>query len=299
MANVGLVLALLAGACFPSVLEDDLTGFQYSGFIAASEFVTGENRFPFNIISLDGEPLENAEVTVRFHYLEEVSEIRLEADALYRRVEGIFLHQHEDGSEHQHIDVTGLYVVEKIQFREPGIWSAEFIVTTPKGQQPTVGNAAFNVRDESQALSVGEMAPSSDGLTAADVDDVREICSGVSCYTMHDLSIRDALDQEKPLVVVFSSPAFCVSRMCGPVTAIVANVQSELADRVNFVHVEPWNLKIARTEGRLVPSSTSLEWELPSEPWLFVINSSGYIVARFEGLVSEVELQEAILDVLT
>ena len=32
------------------------------------------------------------------------------------------------------------------------------------------------------------------------------------------------------------------------------------------------------------------EWGLPTEPWVFVVDAEGIVIARFEGLVAEEEL---------
>ena len=63
-------------------------------------------------------------------------------------------------------------------------------------------------------------------------------------------------------------------------------------------NIEPWDLKIARTEGRLVPIDIALNWNLPTEPWVFVIDEEGKVAARFEGLVYSEELESAITSVL-
>ena len=36
------------------------------------------------------------------------------------------------------------------------------------------------------------------------------------------------------------------------------------------------------------------EWKLPSEPWIFVVDSTGVIRTRFEGSASVEELEAAI-----
>ena len=111
---------------------------------------------------------------------------------------------------------------------------------------------------------------------------------------MHELSVAQALGQGKPFVVVFATPLFCVTRMCGPVTDIAAALHEGYRDQVNFIHIEPWDLTVARAEGRLVPIQIALDWNLPTEPWVFVVDQEGRIANRFEGLVTSGELEKAI-----
>jgi len=115
---------------------------------------------------------------------------------------------------------------------------------------------------------------------------------------MHDLSVAEALQEDKPFVVAWTTPMFCVSQICGPVLDEVIKVQDQYGDRVNFIHIEPWDLKVARNEGRLVAIPEFAEWELPSEPWVFVVDGAGRVAARYEGLVTHEELEVAVREVL-
>lgn len=44
----------------------------------------------------------------------------------------------------------------------------------------------------------------------------------------------------------------------------------------------------------LVPTKEVEEWNLPTEPWVFVVSEEGHVLARFEGLVSSEEVEAAI-----
>ena len=41
-------------------------------------------------------------------------------------------------------------------------------------------------------------------------------------------------------------------------------------------------------------SQVVLDWGLPSEPWSFLINSEGIIIGKYEGFISEYELEKNI-----
>ena len=71
------------------------------------------------------------------------------------------------------------------------------------------------------------------------------------------------------------------------------NRNDELTDKVNIVHVEIWR-DFANSE--LEPAVQ--EWNLPSEPWLFILNSDGTIGARLDGPVSSEELREVLAEVI-
>ncbi len=80
-----LSLGLLLVACYsptdPSI-KDLPVAPDYSGVLAATEFVVGQNRFPFGLVAVDGTALEDAQVEVHFYYLKPQSdELRAQAHA--------------------------------------------------------------------------------------------------------------------------------------------------------------------------------------------------------------------------
>ena len=54
---------------------------------------------------------------------------------------------------------------------------------------------------------------------------------------------------------------------------------------------------LIRAFDELVPVAATVEWALPSEPWVFVIDDTGVVSARFEGAASDNELRSAFVDV--
>lgn len=97
----------------------------------------------------------------------------------------------------------------------------------------------------------------------------------------------------KPVVLLFATPALCQSRVCGPVVDIEDQVKSEIGSRVAFIHVEIYNQNLVAKGFR--PQVRA--YRLPTEPWLFVIDSHGRIAARFEGAFSADELRAAVQNV--
>jgi hypothetical protein len=108
-------------------------------------------------------------------------------------------------------------------------------------------------------------------------------------------SIAGSLHANAPFVVTFATPKFCASRTCGPVVDVVEEVQRRLDDdRVRFIHVEVYeDNDPAKGYNQWVK-----EWNLPTEPWTFLVNGKGTIVDRFEGTVSVNELETAVREKL-
>ncbi len=300
IAIVVAIAALLA-ACGSGSATPTPTPAVYSGLLAASEFVTGANRFPFGLVSRDGEFLEGAEVAVRFFQIDgeqidgEDAVFSTESPAVWRVVEGATPHRHPDGELHLHLDFQGVYVVDRVDFPASGVWGAEFVVA----DETQTKGAIFEVKAVGSALAIGQRPPATENLTIHDAESFAEISTrSVEGDELHNVSVAQALEAGAPFVVFFASPQFCTSAICGPVTDTLDKARGELEGAVEFIHIEPWDLDAARNEGRLVPRPVMAEWGLPTEPWTFVVGGDGRIAARYEGLVTVGEVLSALRPLL-
>ena len=96
--------------------------------------------------------------------------------------------------------------------------------------------------------------------------------------------------EPEPAVLLFATPALCQSRVCGPVVDVEAQVKRDRPDDAKFIHMEIWNDNDPNKGAR----EQVLDYNLKSEPWLFVVNSDGTISTRIEGAFSVNELNEAL-----
>jgi hypothetical protein len=116
---------------------------------------------------------------------------------------------------------------------------------------------------------------------------------------MHDRTIADAVTSGRPTVIVFATPAFCMSQICGPTKSVVDEIYQEYATRANFVHVEPYDIEKARNGHGLDPLPfLEEEWGLRTEPWVFLVDRNGKVAAKFEAVVSREEIVQALLRIL-
>ena len=189
-------------------------------------------------------------------------------------------------------------MLTNVDIENPGLWTAEFFVEA-KRNVAIEQQAFFEVRDSSITIGIGEYAPLTNNSVLEKGIAFSSISSrNVDTDDLHQLSVKQAIKTKLPLMLVFASPRFCVSALCAPVVDLVEELQAEFGQRSNFIHIEPWELSIARSEGRLITSVSAREWNLPSEPWIFLVGSDGRVRAKFEGPTSEVELTEALLKLL-
>jgi len=136
---------------------------------------------------------------------------------------------------------------------------------------------------------VGQPAPDIHTPTPADVGgDLAKIDTRIPPDDMHE-DLAKALGR-KPVVLVFATPQFCQSRICGPVVDEEEQVKQRYGDRVAFIHMEIY--KDNNPAKGVRPQVTA--YRLPSEPWTFVIDRRGIVRARFEGALSVREMEAAV-----
>jgi hypothetical protein len=267
--------------------------------ITTSELVVGENRFAFGLLKA-GKLLEGADVKLRLYAIDGVeAKLAAELRVPYQAVKNInqdrSVHRHADGTEHAHggdSSVRGLYVAQ-LSFARAGDWGVELLVSQANGAFEPV-RLAVTVLDAPATPPVGSAAPRSRNLIASDVKDLRQIdTSQRPDPRLHQVRIADAIARGKPQLIVFATPQFCTSRMCGPVVDIVRTLLPTYGKRVAFTHQEIWR---DFADKKVFP--TVEEWRLITEPWIFVVDGQGIIRAKFEGLVTARELETSLREML-
>jgi hypothetical protein len=267
--------------------------------LTTSELVVGQNRLAF-ALQKDGRLLADARAVVRIYAIDgEDAQLVAETPASYLQLEvieqGKRIHIHPDGTRHVHgdaTDVQGIYVAQ-VTLPRAGAWGLEILARSADGSAEA---ARLSVSAVATSLTpmIGTPAPRSRNLVAGDVSELKQIDSSEPPDPrLHQTRIADAIAQGKPQVIVFATPRYCTSRVCGPVVDVVRTLIPTYADRVAFIHQEIW------APGSLQKlSPTFEEWHLRSEPWIFVVDGRGIVRARFEGLTTRRELEAALRSVL-
>ncbi|MGH9245356.1 MAG: hypothetical protein ACRD29_13765, partial [Acidimicrobiales bacterium] len=174
----------------------------------------------------------------------------------------------------------GVYAAQ-VGFDQPGIWEVE--VTADLVDGTVQATAAFEVLNRHRVPAPGEPAIASENLTvdsdvsSAAIDSRAGDNEPIPDPELHRTTIAEAMQQGRPALMVFSTPTFCVSRFCGPVTDMVSGLAVDYADRASFIHVEIWEDFEAQ---RL--NATAAEWLTRggadgNEPWVFLIGADGRI----------------------
>lgn len=192
-------------------------------------------------------------------------------------------------------DLTAAYTTTTT-FDASGWWGIALDVTIADKTYSNLLIRRF-VLEDTPMPGIGDDAIPSKQLTLADVDgDLAAVSSATEPQAdLLDETIADALKTGKPVVIAFVTPAYCQTRFCGPVLELaVTPAWQTYGDRVEFLHIEPYNLEKLRTTGAFEPVPTVLEWGLETEPFIYVIGRDGKVVAAIEGITDLDELVSAI-----
>ena len=183
---------------------------------------------------------------------------------------------------------TSIYVAD-VKLPKPGDYEVLGVVQLDDNLAAAERVAVRVVRD-GPVPEPGEPAISVETPTKADVGgDVAQIDTRVPPSSMHDADLSEVLGQ-KPVMLIFATPALCQSRVCGPVVDIAEQVKAGYDGEAEFIHMEIYN------ENELDKGFREqvIKWKLPTEPWVFTIDSAGNVAARLEGAFSARELEQAL-----
>ena len=275
--------------------------------VASYDLAVGKQRFLVGLLTQETELVGGGEVDLRFAYLgtrreqtsgEVVSQSR--ARFLPIPVEGGTA-QPDPPDGPAILSGTrgnGVYSTEA-SFDRPGYWGV-VVEADVRDRGTLTGRATFEVFDRHRFPWVGEEAPRSENLTlnAADVppsaiDSRAREGQPVPDPELHGTTVAASIASGKPTLLVVSTPTYCVSRFCGPVTDMVQALSREYSGRANFIHVEVWR-DFERKEVNRAAAEWVLRGEAILEPWVFLIGADGKISGRWDNVATKGEIEPAL-----
>jgi len=252
--------------------------------LASSEFVPGTNRLAFGLIGEDNAFVygPSAVYIARSPGAKAQGPFVAPLDSMQVSPAFVSRNSAADGG-----DAKGIYAAN-VPLPKPGRY-AVLVVTSLGGQQ--IGSPTqITVKRSSPIPAVGERPPAIDTPTKASVaGNIEEIDTRVPPDDMHEVSFKDALGK-RPVALLFSTPALCQSRVCGPVTDIALELEKTYGKRMTFIHQEIYVDN--ELDKGLRPQLKA--FGLQTEPWLFVAGADGRIAARLEGAFGHAAFKRAI-----
>jgi hypothetical protein len=253
---------------------------------AGQVFDKGENRYAFGVFTAGREQIPDAEVAL---YVAHGS--NGEAQGPFpARVESLEVEpQFESRTTADDPDSARTVYVADVPLEADGEWRIGALVRDGDSLQASLAPSAV-VGKFPTVPQPGDEAPLVHTPTAEDVGgDLSKIDTRVPPDTMHEHDLADVLGKQ-PVVLVFATPALCQSRVCGPTADVAEQVKSEHSDDAVFIHQEIYRDN-SIDEG-LRPQVRA--YDLPTEPWVFVIDENGRVTEAIEGAASPEALEQAV-----
>ncbi len=283
-------LLLLAG-CSPAsvtptpVATSSVVSLSLRAILASSDLSVGSNRVVFGLIDSNNAPVRAGSATL----------------ALAHEQDGRIVQKGEVEADWRSWPAgPGGVFTAQIDFDQAGLWLAQ-VSPTDSAAEGQLARMVMRVSEESSTPALGSPAPASLNRTASSVASLEELTSDVEPDPeLYSMTIAEALQAGKPLVVAFATPAFCTSATCGPQVDVVKELKEGYREQANFIHMEvfanPHEMRSDLSKGVISP--TFEEWGLPSEPWVFVIDAQRRVSAKFDGFASYEELEQALQRVI-
>ncbi len=146
----------------------------------------------------------------------------------------------------------------------------------------------------------GTEAISAPTATVADDRGVFDICTQDPECGMHEMSLDEALQTGRPVALMFATPQFCQTAVCGPSGQTRETIRTEGdGGDTSFIHSEIYAEEPSGTEVAATPVVDAVAaWGLPTEPWFVTIGADGGGGDRLDGPMPR-EILQAMLEDLT
>jgi hypothetical protein len=242
--------------------------------LATSVVTTGTNRFTFGVIGRDGKPVYGPTAVYVAPAPDQPAQGPFVAPADILLTQDRYKSKQAATEE----DPFAAVYAAQVKFTKPGRHAV--LVATRNGGllvgAPT--EVQVKTKAEDKIPDVGDKAPrvATDTLETVKGDkallDTRDPASD-----MH--TDFKTVVGKKPVALLFATPQLCASRVCGPVADIALQLQAKYGDKMEFIHQEVY-VDNDQSKGLRDPLKA---FNLPTEPWLFVVDKQGKITARLEG----------------
>jgi len=251
----------------------------------------GVNRVAFGVFTLGGEQVDDADIALYFaHGPNGPAQGPFPAKVESLKTPAAFRAKttaDDPGA------ATSVYVVPRLEVEKRGELAMVAVIRRD-GKLEATRPPSVVVGQFDAVPDVGDPAPRIHTPTVDEVGDIGEIETRIPPDSMHGTDYADVLGRE-PILLVFATPQFCQTRVCGPTVDIVEEVKSRIGDEATFIHMEVFNDNDPSKGVRPQLRAFNLE----TEPWAFIVDRDGRIGARFEGAFGAEELTQAMEDALS
>jgi len=275
---------------------------------AGTVYYEGKNRFPFGVFERDRSQVADAEVALYIAPVPEVNpkaekegakgaDARADIKALEEPATGPFPAQVESlltqsafraQTTSNDPDAASVVYATEIEFPTNGEWRIAAVFKEGDELSATLLPSVI-VGSVKRVPRVGEKAPLIHTPTREDVGgELSELTTRIPPDTQNEVDYADAYGRE-PIILLFATPQFCQSRVCGPVVDVAEQVKELYGEKSAFIHMEIFEDNEPPDVNEQVKA-----FHLPTEPWLFAIEKDGMVAEVLQGAFGVDALTRAV-----
>jgi hypothetical protein len=297
------------GKTLGAVLEEAQSASELTVTPEATVFYRGGNRYPFSVVQRKGPEVTDAQVALYFAKVPPAPKgakaklgqkgpaAQAQVKALEEPAFGPFPASIESlavkpafrAKANAEQPTAAVVYATGLDFPRNGEWRVAALIK--EGDEFSAALLPSAVVGEFQRVPrPGQRAPLIHTPVPADVGgDLSKLSTRVPPDTMNKVDYAEVLGK-RPIVLLFATPKFCQSRVCGSVVDVAEQAQHEFQGKATFIHMETFNdndpEKGARPQVRA--------FHLPTEPWLFTIDRNGDVSSAIEGGFGPKLMTEAV-----
>jgi len=201
----------------------------------------------------------------------------------------------------------GVYEAADVTFDRAGVWRATLSPEIDGLARRMTADFTVTELSDVHIPAPGEPALRTKTLTIDSkvrkgaIDSMADGSGEIPDPELHEWSIAEAIDQGRPALVLFGTPAYCESQFCGPEVTELQRFAAAYPDRAVYIHVEIWK-EYKPPEVQIVNKGAA-DWLLRTmpddsqemtEPWLYLIGADGIIVDRWGSLFDPADVEAAL-----
>jgi hypothetical protein len=256
--------------------------------LVSSELAVGPNRFLFQVLDLQNKPLAAPDVGVDLAFYDlahDPAKAAGTAPATFLQISA----------------GRGLYRTN-VDFSCAGDWGVSFTVHQA-GVADRSARAVATIRQTTSTPPLGSHMPPFDTPTATTPEGIKAIATDPTPDAdFYRTSVRQALADDRPFLLVIATPLFCKTATCGPALDLIQTAAGPFKDRVTFINVEPYVLHdaggtlqpVLDASGNLQPIQMVDDLGLNTEPYTIAVDRTGVVIAKFEGVMGRDEIDQVL-----
>jgi hypothetical protein len=197
----------------------------------------------------------------------------------------------------------GVYLARAVTFDRPGLWTASVSADIQSVGTINVSVTTFYVAKTHALpgpgdkvvgkLDVQNHVMGEKGVPPAAIDSRALDGAPIPDPELHRWTIKDAVAQHRPILVVFATPTYCISQFCGPTTNAVSALAKQYATHAVFIHIEIYHSYDTQKQKGVI-NQAAYDWLFRhhdlTEPWLYLIGADGVIQHRWGPLFDPAEV---------